>query len=366
MPTILLIINKPSGGGAEKVFTTLLGGLSAAGYLVKVVYTSQNRIKFRLIRLIYNYLKILMISIRFNPMIISGLHEENLLAYLVPTRKRKILSLHSNEFPTGLLGRVHDKLYTRASAQENTEIVCVSKGLRSNYSKRIKGFKSLVIYNGLLDYPQCPEDQRHLDRLTIKPRELTNILVVGRFVHQKNILLAIEIFAGWYKINNSIKMTIVGEGPQADDILFSIKSKNLTDKVTVKPWSNDIDEEYQQHDILLFTSKLEGFGNVIVEAMSQGLYVFSTDCNFGPREILFPELEVDDEMSASFISNSYGTMVDYSDTDPTANTVLQFSSAYESFLTSMFIDTNNLDINKFFERFSKEQLLKNYLQLLGL
>jgi len=366
MPSILLIINKPSGGGAEKVFSTLLAGFLAAGYRVKVFYTSKSKIKFRLLRFILNYLKILVISIRFNPIIISGLHEENLLAFLAPTSNKKILSLHTNEFPKGKLGFIHNQLYKLASSRSNTELVCVSNGLKNIFCKKIEGFKSSVIYNGLLDFSKIYHSPKDINVSNYNPRELKNILVVGRFVHQKNIILAISIFEEWQKINKDLKLTIIGEGPQANQINFAIKGKGLDEKITIKPWTNRIEEEYQKHEILLFTSKWEGFGNVIIEAISQGLYVFSTDCNFGPREIIFPEMDINRKIDSSFLSNSYGTIVKYSPNDTINRSVLLFTNAYESYLTEPTYDHDDRDMHEFYERFSKAKLIKNYTQLLGL
>ncbi|MDC3090368.1 glycosyltransferase [Paracoccaceae bacterium] len=365
-PTILLIINNKTGGGAEKIFDTLRKELKVDGYSVKIVYTSANRINNRLIRFIYNYLKVFAISIRFNPFIISGLHEENFLAYLAPTRKQKILSLHSNEFPKSFLGSIHNKLYGAASHLKKITLVCVSRGLRSEYMRRIKGFDSSVIYNGILDFPIAPVAPSNNNSTTLNIRKLKNILVVGRFVHQKNISLAIDIFEEWQKISADIKMTIVGEGPQLNEITSSIESKNLTKKILIKPWSKNINQEYAQNDILLFTSKIEGFGNVIVEAISHGLYVFANDCNYGPREILFPDLDLEESIQGGFLSNSFGTLVGYSKDDPIEKTVLDFSKAYESFLASEFIVSQNGEINQFLDRFSKDKLKRNYLQLLGL
>ena len=43
---------------------------------------------------------------------------------------------------------------------------------------------------------------------------------------------------------------------------------------------------YQDNEIFILSSIYEGFGNVLVEAMSFGLKIISTDCANGPSEIL--------------------------------------------------------------------------------
>ena len=48
----------------------------------------------------------------------------------------------------------------------------------------------------------------------------------------------------------------------------------------------NLNEWYYNADIFILPSLWEGFGNVIVEALFYNLKVISTDCNYGPKEIL--------------------------------------------------------------------------------
>ena len=68
-------------------------------------------------------------------------------------------------------------------------------------------------------------------------------------------------------------MTIVGEGPLLSDYIEYINNHKLQDKIKILGWSDNIELIYRTHNVLLFPSKFEGFGNVLVEALYCGLSV---------------------------------------------------------------------------------------------
>ena len=67
-----------------------------------------------------------------------------------------------------------------------------------------------------------------------------------------------------------IKLIIVGKGPLELEIKSFIKKLKLENNVFIEPPTTDITEYYDIANLFLFTSKYEGFGNVIVEALSRG------------------------------------------------------------------------------------------------
>nr|WP_244390956.1 glycosyltransferase [Pseudoalteromonas sp. KAN5] len=78
-----------------------------------------------------------------------------------------------------------------------------------------------------------------------------------------------------------------------------IEQFQLAEHITFVGYSDCVEEYYKAADIFVLSSAWEGFGNVIVEAMSFGLPVIATNCNYGPSEILE--------------SGRYGRLVDVGD-----------------------------------------------------
>ncbi len=114
-----------------------------------------------------------------------------------------------------------------------------------------------------------------LTRFTPGPlrREVLNILYVGRFVPEKGVVELLESFAEIKKQFPKIKLTMIGDGPLADQVKAVAQVKKV-------PYSG-IHKEYQKADIFVLPSKgsktwQEQFGMVLLEAMASGLPVVTT------------------------------------------------------------------------------------------
>ncbi|WP_026889100.1 glycosyltransferase family 4 protein [Clostridium beijerinckii] len=113
-----------------------------------------------------------------------------------------------------------------------------------------------------------------------------NIVFVGRLAEeQKGLDLLIKAFYKVSLIHNDWKLYIVGDGEDRDNIYDLICNLKLNSKIRLKPSTSKIEEYYLNSSILVSSSRWEGFGLVITEAMECGLPVIAF-ANSGPKEII--------------------------------------------------------------------------------
>ena len=88
------------------------------------------------------------------------------------------------------------------------------------------------------------------------------------------------------KIKKSYKLLIVGDGPDRNKIEEKIKLLNLEKKILLLGSQDNVDKYYKNATLFVLSTKSEGLGMVIIEAMGNGCPVISTDAPYGPRDIL--------------------------------------------------------------------------------
>ena len=103
-------------------------------------------------------------------------------------------------------------------------------------------------------------------------------LAVGRFSHQhKGFDLLIEAFHIFAQQNTDWKLDIVGEGVEEELYRSLIQKYHLENRVFIHPFTNNIQEYYSKAQVYVLSSRWEGFGLVLVEAMVHGLPIVSSD-----------------------------------------------------------------------------------------
>lgn len=94
---------------------------------------------------------------------------------------------------------------------------------------------------------------------------------VGRFHFQKNHEFLINVFETMAKKSPKYHLLLVGQGDLETEIKQMVREKDLEDRVTFCGARTDVENLYQAMDMLMFPSKFEGLGVVVLEAQANGL-----------------------------------------------------------------------------------------------
>jgi glycosyltransferase involved in cell wall biosynthesis len=136
-------------------------------------------------------------------------------------------------------------------------------------------------------------------------RETGLIVSVGRLSPEKDHATLIRAFA---KLGRSDwRLEITGDGPMREPLQSLIRE--VGGRVTLTGFVADPFSVFRRAELAVSSSRYEGFGNAIVEALACGTPVVATDCPYGPREIL--------------ADGRYGLLVPVGDADALANAIAQ-------------------------------------------
>lgn len=113
-----------------------------------------------------------------------------------------------------------------------------------------------------------------------------NILMLSRLSKEKRILDGIEAFKVLVLDNKvDARLTIVGSGPEKENIVSKINELGLKDIVQMVGWEDDAVLRFKKADIYLLTSEYEGYGMTLIEAGASGCVVVTTKVGIAKTDI---------------------------------------------------------------------------------
>ena len=147
------------------------------------------------------------------------------------------------------------------------DVVVLCQDDANRFNAYDKHFAPTVIYNPLTLKQGAPS-------IGTSKRFLT----IGRFTPlHKGIDLLIEAFNLFAQKNKKWNLDIVGEGKEEKAFRNLITKYQLEDRITIHPFTNHIQEYYSEAQVYVLSSRWEGMPLVLVEAMSHGLPIVTSD-----------------------------------------------------------------------------------------
>ena len=127
-------------------------------------------------------------------------------------------------------------------------------------------------------------DAREVERGSAEKRDPDLVVSVGRLSDEKDHATLLDAFARLDRPDT--RLAIYGTGPTEAAIARRIVDLGLGGRVTLEGFVADPFPVFRRAALMVSSSRFEGFGNVIVEALSCGTPVVATECPYGPAEIL--------------------------------------------------------------------------------
>lgn len=158
-------------------------------------------------------------------------------------------------------------------------------------------------------------DPLAFDVAEVSPLKAKRVIAVGRYVYQKGFDLLLQAWAKIEKQFPDWELAIYGMGDRSP---YDNLAKQLgvdMNRCHLNGSTKNIRKEYLESSLFVFSSRFEGFGMVLIEAMACGLPVVSFDCPCGPKDIVSQDED--------------GLLVPSGDIDKLANAMSQLMDSYE-------------------------------------
>lgn len=205
--------------------------------------------------------------------------------FLKKSFSKFVVSKHNTELFFPKAPRVVSRFIAWIVYLQADQVICISHAVRNfleeNAELPVGSYKVQIVYYGYISGNNCKSE-------LINPSGNLVIGCVARLTPQKDLSTLIEamnLVKGTYP---GVLLKIYGEGPDKSELLKLIKNLNLEKVVALEGKTLDVHARMREMDLFVLPSKYEGFGLVLLEAMSEKIPIVAA-ANSAILEVLTPQ-----------------------------------------------------------------------------
>lgn len=212
--------------------------------------------------------------------------QSNILAIIISKILNYKVIIRSNQSPVNYANNFIKRKIMSFFFKKADKIIVNSNDFKKEF-KKFFDLETFVIYNLI-------ESKNQLESLSKQnvnynffsnSKKVLNILSVGRLVTQKNhitILKALNLI----KNKKEFRFYLIGKGSEYSNLKKFIDKEKLNDHVKILNFKQNIYPYYRKADLFILSSLYEGLPNTLIESLTLGIPIISTNCKTGPKEIL--------------------------------------------------------------------------------
>ncbi len=279
----------------------------------RIIHLSQANVRWGTLRKVFmvpwQWLKLQRVLKRLNcQVLVSFMERANILNMLTLGKFLRIISirthlsiaLRNKPFVKRGLIRFFYPLLLRRADVINFNSRQAASDFRSLFA--VDERKISVIYN------YC--DQKSIQSLGRKPLphgyetlfENRVVITCGRLIPIKGHRFLLQAFKEVQKHHPEVRLAILGDGPLKEQLVDLTHQLGLDEAVCFPGYQANPFAWVARATLFVLPSLIEGFPNALLEAMTLGIPVISTDCPSGPREILTNKYHFDEKITKIYYS----------------------------------------------------------------
>ena len=177
------------------------------------------------------------------------------------------------------------KFFWKITTKKIFKITCPTNELLINLKNKkfLDNKKILFLPDAIINISKISKQK---NQKIEKKTDRKFFLSVGRLTKQKNFKYLINETSKFFKKNQNFDLYIVGEGEKRDELQNLINKNNLSNRIFLVGFSNNVYAYMKNASLFILSSLWEDPGFVIIEAATCNLSIVSSNCPNGPKEFL--------------------------------------------------------------------------------